>query len=84
MGCITGASAATARYGLIGARHRTDDQAKRRHPRRIPTLHSIAAHRALKAVHFAPRRHRVRSVINRSALASSVLIVHGGAVYDFL
>lgn len=81
MGGITGPSTATAGYRLISARlsHWPCYQPIGWHPRRIPTLHRIAAHRALEAVHFASRRHRVRAVIHRSALAYSVLIVHGGA-----
>ena len=60
---------------------RPHDKAVGWHPRAIPAFHRLAARCALKAVHFASRRHPFRPAIYCATFAMAVLIGHGGVLY---
>ena len=60
---------------------RPHDQTIGWHPRAIPAFNRLAARCALKAVHFASRRHPFRPAIDCATFAMTVLIGHGDGLY---
>jgi hypothetical protein len=72
-GIATTQEAEAVSRALLDIPNGTGNQPISWYPRRVPAFHGHAAHGAFKAANLAAGGHRLGAVVNRSALAGSVV-----------